>query len=242
MRTTQNVVITYELAGLRDRILAFMLDVMLFMTAYGILSATLLAPFFRYIQEDAMAGVFYVLLPIVLFLMYHFFFELFNDGQSVGKRALGIRVVGLDGQVPGLGDHLLRAIFVVVDALFSIGVLGSLLISSSAKNQRLGDMAANTTVIRIRPNYRFSLQDILNISDSVDYEPTYPQVRQLSEADMLLVKNTLARTAKYRNTAHEYALQQLSDHLVELLDITPPPGNEREFLRTLVRDYIVITR
>ena len=106
---------------------------------------------------------------------------------------MGIRVVRVDGQEPGLSDYLLRAVFHIVDSVFSSGILAAVFISSSSNNQRLGDMTANTTVIRLRHQLQFGLSDILGINSLDNYELTYPQVQQLAEEDMLLIKNMLAR-------------------------------------------------
>jgi uncharacterized RDD family membrane protein YckC len=242
IRTTQNVVIEYELASLRERILAFFVDLVIIGAFYIFISITLLSLMMNSNSDSGMLGVFYSLFPILLFMLYQLLSEVLADGQSWGKKAMGIKVVRLDGQEPGLSDYLLRTLFHMADTLFTGGILAALLISSSAKNQRLGDMTANTTVIRVRHNLRFRLEDILNISSLDDYEPQYPEVKQLSEQDMLLIKSTIARYRSHKNAAHEEALNQLVTHLKELLGIMDAPANKVEFLRTLLRDYIVITR
>jgi len=241
--TTQNVTIEYELATLRDRFFAFFIDVMIIGTAYFILFLTIIS-----IWPDLFTGsshlqtFFTQFFPIGCFVFYQLFSEILGNGQSWGKKMMGLKVVRLDGKEPGLSDYLLRAIFHIVDSLFTFGVLGALLISSSTKSQRLGDMTANTTVIRIKFNLRFQLEDILKINSLDDYEPTYPEVRSLSEKDMLLIKKTIARYQQYRNGAHERVVNDLVTKLMGLLDIVEKPKNKIEFLKTLIRDYIVLTR
>ena len=63
----------------------------------------------------------------------------------------------LDGREPGLSDYLLRAVFHLVDSILSAGIVAAILVSTSAKNQRLGDLTANTTVIRTRHSRQFKL-------------------------------------------------------------------------------------
>ena len=242
IRTTQNVVIEYELAALRERILAFFIDLVILGSVYIVLSILFMGVLARMMQESAMFSTVYSLMPILLFLLYQLASEVLADGQSWGKKSMGIKVVRLDGKEPGLSDYLLRTVFHMVDSLFTAGTLASLLISSSEKNQRLGDMTANTTVIRVRHNLRFRLEDILNISSLEDYEPKYPEVKQLSEQDMLLIKSTISRYTTYPNPAHEEAIHMLVERLQQLLGLKERPSNKIEFLRTLIRDYIVITR
>jgi hypothetical protein len=155
---------------------------------------------------------------------------------------MGIRVVRVDGQEPGLGDYLLRAIFLIVDVMMSIGTIAIILINSSPKRQRLGDLTANTTVVRSKKNMQFQLGDILKISSLEDYGPQFPQVKNLNESDMLLIKNAVFRYQKYRNPAHAEVIRDLVNHLKEVLDINEQPKNKVEFLKTLIRDYIVLTR
>lgn len=238
IRTTQNVTIEYEVASVLERGVAIVLDTLI------IILINVLIFFlggFEGIGGDLM---FYLrlLLSFGGFMLYQLVSEIFGDGQSWGKKLMGIKVVRLDGRAPGLTDYLLRAIFHFVDTIFSFGVIALLMISSSAKKQRLGDMAANTTVIKVKQNLRFRLEDILNINSIEDYEPQYPEVKALSEQDMLLIKHIISRNRLYRNKAHQEAVDDLVHQLSERLHILDKPQNKIAFLKTLIRDYIVLTR
>ncbi len=241
IRTTQNVTIEYELAALRDRFFAFFIDVLIVGTKFYIL-ILILEPIWGLIAESSLSGRFMGLLPIAMFVFYHLLSEILADGQSWGKKAIGIKVVRLDGKEPSLSDYLLRAVFHLVDTIFCVGIIAALLISSSNKSQRLGDMTANTAVIRVKFNLQFSLADILKINTLDDYEPTYPEVRRLSEQDMLLIKTIISRYRRYRNRAHQDVVNELVENLTTQLDIQTPPRDKISFLRTLIRDYIVLTR
>lgn len=239
IRTTQNVTIEYELASLRERFFAIFIDSLIVGSFYFvllmILTNTVDSVLFDY------PGLISLIL-VGMFIFYQLFSEILADGQSWGKKAMGIKVVRLDGKEPGLSDYLLRAVFHMVDSVVSLGIMAALMISSSNKNQRLGDMTAGTTVIRIKFNLRFQLEDILKINTIEDYEPTYPEVRRLSEKDMLLIKTIISRYRKYRNNAHQEVIDELVANLVRQLDISVPPRDKIAFLKTLVRDYIVLTR
>jgi uncharacterized RDD family membrane protein YckC len=70
-------------------------------------------------------------------------------GQTLGKMLLGIKVVREDnGEVPGLGAAAIRTVLRIIDALPFAYLVGFISILISSKNQRLGDMAANTLVVR----------------------------------------------------------------------------------------------
>jgi uncharacterized RDD family membrane protein YckC len=243
IRTTQNVTIEYELATLRDRALAYLIDFIIVVAFYFVFIMGIINLFSEALLGASMGlYILYGLFPLICFMGYHFLSEVLADGQSWGKKSIGIKVVRLDGKEPGLTDYLLRAVFHIIDSLFSMGIIGAMLISSSAKHQRLGDLTSNTTVIRVKHNQQFRLEDILSINSLENYEPQYPQVRQLSEQDMLLIKNVLGRFRQYRNLAHRNAVVELAERLADLLDIEEVPADPVPFLKTLIRDYIVLTR
>ena len=216
IRTTQNVRIEYELASLRERFFAFFIDGLIVGSIYFVVIMIIATTFGSILFENP---ALISLMLIGMFIFYQLFSEILADGQSWGKKAMGIKVVRLDGKEPNLSDYLLRAVFHLIDSIMSLGILAALMISSSNKNQRLGDMTANTTVIRIKFNLRFRLEDILKINTIEDYEPTYPEVRQLSEKDMLLIKTIISRYRKYRNKAHQEVVDELVGNLTQQLDI-----------------------
>jgi len=235
--TTQKVTIQYELASLRDRALAYIIDALVVLGSILILNLFFLGAF-----GDGIANIFEFSIQYPLIIFYTLLMEYFNDGQTVGKLVVGIKVVKLDGKSPNFSDYLTRWVFRAIDIYLSMFSIGSLLISSSDKAQRLGDMTANTTLIKVRFNLRFKLDDIEKISTLSNYEPTFPQVRQLDEEDMLLIKNIITRVQKYPNSAHKEALERLITDLMLRLDITEQPPNKIEFLKILIKDYIVLTR
>ncbi|MEZ5056641.1 MAG: RDD family protein [Saprospiraceae bacterium] len=240
--TTQNVTIDYELAGVRDRVIAFFIDGIIY-TVFTFIMIFLVFNAQRVIME--MGEFLWTFISIGLYvgwIFYHVLFEIFNNGQSIGKKALGIKVVRIDGKEPGLFDFLLRGVFHLVDTLFTAGVVGVVLIASTDKTQRLGDMAANTTVIKKRSSRQFQLMDILGIQNTETYEPLYPEVTRLNEQEMLLIKNAISRYQEFPNKAHQEAIVQLTERLTEILGMKEVPKGKIKFLKTLLKDYIVLTR
>ncbi len=243
IRTTQNVTIEYELATVKDRFFAYFIDWLIIGSFYTFLAVLLTATIGEFIYESGMSQMLFAFfLPIGLFVFYQLFSEILADGQSWGKKAMGIKVVRLDGKEPTLSDFLLRSVFHMVDTFTSFGIVAALLVSTSNKSQRLGDMTANTTVIKVKFSLRFRLEDILKINTLDDYEPAYPEVRQLSEQDMLLIKTIISRYRRHRNKAHQEVVNELVQNLSKQLDILEPPRDKIGFLKTLIRDYIVLTR
>ena len=191
--TTQNVTIEYDLAQLRERIGAFLLDGLIIGVGYLILTVLLSFLFSSRLFGGGL-GTFIGLLFPLSYLLYHTLFETLADGRTIGKMALGTKVVRLDGKSPHWMDILLRATLQLVDIISCFGIIAVLLVKTTPKAQRLGDMAANTVVIKINTALgRFTLNDIRNIASLDNYKPVYPQVRILTEQDMFFNKNALSR-------------------------------------------------
>lgn len=241
LSTAQNVDVEYELASLQQRFVALLLDILVTIVTSMIIIFLLRAAF-RGMFSTGMSSVFLSAIPLFLFIFYEFGAETFNNGQSVGKKVMNIQVVRIDGEPITMGDSLLRALFYLFDLLFSGGIVGALSIASSPNRQRLGDFAAGTTVIRLTSTVLFSLKDILSIDSIDEYEPQYPEVRQFSEQDMLFLKNVITRVRQNGNQAHQDVVNALAEKVAVKLDLPTVPSNKIEFFKTLIRDYIVLTR
>lgn len=174
--------------------------------------------------------------------MYTLVMELSFAGQTPGKMAMKIRVVSIDGSEPPPLDFLLRWVFRIVDIWFSIGSLAVVFISTSTRSQRLGGVLSNTMVIKTSSDSDLSLNDILRIEDRSQYEPKYKDVMRFNEEEMLTVKAVLDRFSSYRNPSHRNLLEKAAQRCADVLELREKPKDAEAFLRTLVKDYIVITR
>ncbi|MEO1051472.1 MAG: RDD family protein [Bacteroidota bacterium] len=235
INTTQNVVIKYEVAVLRDRILAFLLD-------FIILSATLIFLLLAFTAFGEAGMYVYITLSSIVFFFYTLVAEAAFNGQTIGKRALDIKVVRLDGKHPKISDYAMRWVFRMIDIYLSFGTLASIFVSSSSKGQRLGDLLADTTIIKVKPKTKLNFNDISKIKTLDNHAPDYPQVKKLSEADMLLIKTTIQRYQKYKNDAHRKALVTLAEKIKTQLNITNANPRHIEFLKALITDYVALTR
>ncbi|MBK7035699.1 MAG: RDD family protein [Bacteroidetes bacterium] len=235
--TTQNVTINYELAEVRDRLFAYVIDLLILVVGLVILTRVIMATGI-FANEDYV--LYFVVFPILFF--YHFAFEILLDGQSPGKRMLGIKVVKLTGTEPSLNDYLMRWAMRPLDIFFSLGSIGIMLISSSEKGQRLGDIVANTAVIKTNPSQRIVLSDILNIRSIENYVPVYPNVREFTEPEMLLLKEVMDKSIKYQNDAHDDALNEAADIARIRLNMERAPADKIGFIKTLIKDFVALSR
>jgi uncharacterized RDD family membrane protein YckC len=250
--TAQKITISYELASFGERFLSFLIDMVILGIFFIVMSF-----FGAMVFLDKMDYFAYlVLIPVITF--YSLGFEVFNRGQSPGKMLLGLKVMKLEGDRPIPGDYLMRWIFRSIDIWSSLGTLALIMISSSDKNQRLGDMLANTIVVRIRSGEDIPLVRLLQMRTREAYEPTYPVVVQMTEQEMLRVKELLDALRKNPGEGHLRALDIASQNIADKLSIPIEPyhpyfetnpfirESEREkrkaFLSTLLKDYIILTR
>jgi uncharacterized RDD family membrane protein YckC len=140
VETPEGIVLTLRPAGPVPRALAWALDLLLRGVLYFAL-LMLLAPF---------GGFGMGLFLVVLFLLEWFYpvlFEVLWKGQTPGKRALGLKVLMLDGTPVGWGAALLRSLLMAADFLpvcYGAG-LASMLLQRDCR--RLGDLAAGTLVV-----------------------------------------------------------------------------------------------
>ncbi len=238
VKTTQNVVLEYELADLRDRAIAFLIDQVVLFVGIWVVS---MVAFLGFNMSGTAADVFLTFIGLV-YVFYSLVMEMFNNGQSVGKMVMKIQVIKTIGGQATFSDYTARWAFRLIDIFGSVGGVASILVASSAKAQRLGDIVANTAVIKLMPKMNLKLNDVLAIKSQDSYKPMYIQAKQLEEVDVLLIKSTLERYRQFRNPAHQQAVISLAAKTKSLLGVVPAAQNDVQFLQTVLNDYVVLTR
>lgn len=144
--TPEAVVLEVETAGVASRVFAGIIDLFI---QLGILWLGLIAiaAAGTFDESSALTAV-AVLLTLVL-VVYPVAFETLMRGRTIGKRALGLRVVTLEGAPIRFRHALLRMMGGLVDRyLPPIGVTGTLFVLATSRHQRVGDLLAGTIVIR----------------------------------------------------------------------------------------------
>lgn len=180
--------------------------------------------------------------------------EFLTKGKTVGKMVLGIRVMKSNGDNGSGATYFTRWLFRPFEAyiyllgpyavlvIFVSGFLDLILASTSTKNQRLGDFLAGSVVVKNKADDRFSLNDILSIKSNENYSVSYPNVIQFSEEDMLLVKKIIGRVETFKNKSSKELGLALADEIADQLGLDQTPQKKLTFLKTVLRDYIVLTR
>lgn len=231
IETAQNISISQNVAGIGERILAYLID-LLIMFSYVITVILILGSLNL---KGADEWVFMAIIGLPLFL-YFLLWEAGWDGRSPGKAALHLRVVMLDGSKPHLSNYLVRWLLRMVDITFTSGSVAVISILISGKGQRLGDLAAGTTVISEKE--RIGLQHTLLYDLPDNYTPVYPQVTILSDKDVQDINNLYKEALQNSNFK---LIRSLSQKVSEVLGVTPKE-NASDFIKTVIMDYNYYTR
>ena len=252
--SAQNVKIEYEYATVVQRCTSALID--------SAVLAVYIAIFYSLIKNSDFEQFMLVELIIlkIPWIFYHPILEYLTHGQTLGKFALGIRVVTYSGERPGLREIFTRWIFkghfmwiafsfVNSQELFfvalvhiSMGLIGAMYASVAEKSQRMGDVMAGTVVIKDKSAVRYTLKDVLSIKNQENYTPEYPGVVRFTDEDMLLIKNSIQRVRKYPNPETKQFARDLADESARLIGLAETPKKRLKFLQTLLQDYVVLTR
>lgn len=230
VRTAQNIVLRYELASVTDRILAFIVDLLITGFFSSIIGLVVRDETFKY------------LLLVPMFFLYHLLFELFFNGQSPGKRLLKIRVIDLSGETFTVKAVIIRWALRLIDIGISFSSVAILCILGSNKNQRLGDVLANTGVIKISRQHHVQLESLESLNN-LDHNVQYPKVIRFSEEDILLIKEAIEHHQSFQSEESTRLLFALRQKVIETLEIPSPKNpNTIGFLRDVLKDYVFLTR
>ncbi|MGH2498582.1 MAG: RDD family protein, partial [Candidatus Limnocylindria bacterium] len=192
VETPDHVVLRYDLAGAGNRGFAALLDFVL----AALITAGLLAAWqsFGLTAAPQLTGA-VMLLTAFLGWSYFILLEWLWNGQTIGKRAFGLRVIGPDGSPARFGAVFVRNLVRVVDFLPGLYGFGVLAIVLTPGSQRLGDLAAGTYVVRApRPRLDWlSLRTIGRADADRPGTARRPEVRGLSGEAQRLVREFVAR-------------------------------------------------
>lgn len=156
--TPENVIFGYDVAGIGSRFLAGLVDGLLTLIVQTIVLLTIyigVATLFGNLGEAgeqvmyAVIGLI-VLLEFAIYWGYYIFFEVAWNGQSPGKRWVGLRVIRNDGTPIGLSESIIRNLMRIIDFLPVYYGVGLITMFLNRQSRRLGDLVAGTLVVHDR--------------------------------------------------------------------------------------------
>jgi len=247
--TAFNIDLEFEIAEFHKRLLAYMIDFALMVIYVFAMKNFLYAGLQIDFESNMGLDILIISLPI---LVYSLLAELWMNGQTVGKKILGIRVISLEGGEPTFGQFLLRWItkffewpflfgyiffnrdnmvaYAFITGLFGIAVV--ITIAVTAKSQRLGDLAAGTVVVNTKS--KLSVEDTVFMEvNKTDYKVMFPDVMRLSDRDINTIKTVLTQANKRSNYDMCYRVAIKVKEVLKInTDLYPD-----QFLEKLLEDY-----
>ena len=263
IKTAQNVNIKFTVATVFQRLLAFLVDNVL---KFSYLYFANKVFDFNLLDETLNGDGWTIKAVEVLFLLpitfYSLYSEILMNGQTLGKKLLKLKVINVDGFKPSITDYIMRWLLRIIDfnlfmllyiyvaslglkdqyflvvAIFMFGkMIGFFLILFTNKNQRFGDIIANTIVIYLKDDVKFSQTILENLSEG--YKPTYPNVIKLSDNDARIIKETYKTAIKFNDYK---TLIKLRSKILEVTEIKSIHKSDKEFIDTVLKDYNFYTQ
>jgi uncharacterized RDD family membrane protein YckC len=258
--TSFNIDLEFEIPEFYRRLVALLIDVLVQFIYLKIAWEIFTSIASNYNSNNVDAGHDLSAIGMLFFLpvmIYHIVLEVTMNGQSIGKKIMGIRVVHENGGKSSIGQLMIRWLLRVSDLwivmlLFLllaapylrdaetifVTIAGCaflltdiILVISSAKSQRLGDMLAHTIIIRTARQANIEETIFQEVADS--YIPSFPQIMQLSDRDINAIKSILETARKKGDyDMAEAASNKIKNHLSIQSTMSP-----FEFLDTLLKDY-----
>lgn len=223
--TPEGLELQYPLAGGGSRFAAELIDVLLRLVALGVLFGVLAA-----LGAGSGATIVLIVASFLAWFAYDIVFEVWGAGRTPAKRWSGLRVVMAGGQPVGVGSSAVRTLLRLIDQWLTLGIVGMVAIQFTSRNQRLGDLAAGTIVVRERTSPAAQ-------SPPVELPPALADVdiTAITAPELAAVRDFLARRESLTKDARPRVAQALSERLADKVGGLPPGGLPPErLLETIV--------
>jgi uncharacterized RDD family membrane protein YckC len=218
--TGEAVALDLPAASVGARIASGFLDVVgTYVVAFG---AFFLAILLTARADAALQGVALVCAVVAAFLVYPTTVETLTRGKSLGKLALGLRVVRDDGGAVSAQHSFVRALIGIVEIYGLNGVPAVLSSLVSSRGKRLGDFAAGTYVVRDRVSLR--LMPPPPMPPALGAWAATADVRSLPVGLALALRQYLGRLPTLDPAARQRLGEMLADRVSPYVAPAPPPG------------------
>ena len=237
IRTPEGVTFSLELVGPVRRLLAWLLDIVVLIPLIYVLAMVVyMNPAFHNLWGIAILTVVIYLLPII----YGAALETWWRGRTVGKRVLGLRVADEQGLSLRGRQVLVRNVLRIVDRLPAVYLLGGASVLLTRHFQRLGDLAAGTVVVRVRPAEIPDLDQIRpdKYNSFLDYPHLVGRLRQRAlPQEARVAVSALLRRNHLSGEARTALLKELADHFRSVVAFPPEVTeglSDEQYVRNVV--------
>jgi uncharacterized RDD family membrane protein YckC len=236
MVTPEAVALEFTTANVGSRILAFVIDAAI-VTVVSFLGILPLALTDATLPDWLVASILVILIPGWYF-GYFTVSETLWRGRTVGKAALGLRVVTKEGGPVRFRHAAIRTLLGLVDFGIGSGFFAILLILLTRDNQRLGDLLAGTLVLRERSGLPAPAPVSFDVPAGLEPFAATLDVSGLTIEQYQAVRTFLLRTPSLAPQPRASLALQLASPLAERLRPPPPAGVPPElYLRCVAAAY-----
>ncbi len=212
--TPEGIELHYMLAGGGSRFTAELIDVLLRLVVLVAMSGVLIA-----LGGGVGAEIALIIASFLAWFAYDVVFEVWGAGRTPAKRWSGLRVVMAGGQPVGLGSSAVRTLLRLIDQWLTLGIVGMVCIQATSRNQRLGDLAAGTIVVRERTSRVAQQAEIPPNSLIAELDVT-----AITSEELSAVRDFLARRQSLKGEARPRVAAALAERLEGKVGGLPPGG------------------
>jgi uncharacterized RDD family membrane protein YckC len=218
--TPEAVILEVERAGVPSRVLAIALDALALVVIWFFLAWALLGMFGE--MEGVAGAVVAVLLSIGFYLAWFCGFETLWQ-RTPGKAALGLRVVSTDGTPVRFVQSFLRTLIGIIDFfIIPIGFVAVTTSLVSPRDQRLGDIAAGTIVVRDRTASRTAQPATFPVPYGYEGYVAQLDIAGMTQEQYGLIRTFLLRAHQLSPLARAQMAVRLANPLSRVLHHQPP--------------------
>ncbi|MEN6371038.1 MAG: RDD family protein [Armatimonadota bacterium] len=254
--TPENVTIEYELAGLGSRAAAQLADLLVqigFFVVLGLIWVLILSltsgPGGGMTQLPVLADIWIALAIIVSFLIftgYFIFFETTQNGQTPGKKWLGLRVIKEGGAPVDFASASIRNIIRIFEFALGSYVISLFFILFSPMYKRLGDYAAGTIVVKERSPSTVSIPSVPAAAPAKTFVADTREAAFMVDAQLLdkseieAIKRFVERRAALKDDIQEHLAAQMAQPIMTRLGmpLPSPPFKYVDYIELLYSHYV----
>jgi len=236
IETSQNVTLEYDVANIGERLIAQIIDLGAYL-GYFLAMLIIISSISKFSNDEIIWTIFYLLMIPLMF--YSLICEIVFQGQTLGKYIMKIKVVKIDGTQVTILDYFIRWILRIIDIWLFSGVVAIISVLANGKGQRLGDLAAGTTVLSLKQKPFF--KDSVFRTLPKNYALVFPEVKLLNDNDIVIINDVINAFNKTQN----HSSVELLKNTVKEVEIKTQITNKQHpkvFLDTIVKDYNFINQ
>jgi len=222
--TPDAVAIDLEVATIGSRGIAYLLDLALFAVVFLVLSLLQLALSGGGWFDRGFGIAVTLVLAFVWQFGYPIGFETLWHGRTLGKAAVGLRVITVEGGPVGIRHAAIRAFTAPIELLFTSGLLACVSSFVSPRAQRLGDLAAGTLVVRERRIAREVAPASFPVPAGAEAFVPGLDTSRVGPREYGLVRDVLLRAPELTEPARTTVLREVADVIAPRVRPDPPAG------------------